>query len=58
MRKGGSAMATFNEITVSEVIITISAKDKIEPDLLSGANKNIVKASEIFILGKDAHEQA
>jgi len=54
MRKGGSAMATFNEITVSEVIITISALDKIEPDLLRGDLKNIVKVSETFILGKDS----
>lgn len=58
MRKGGSAMATFNEIVVSEIIITISAKDKVALDMLTGANKNIVKVSEIFILGKDAHEQA
>jgi hypothetical protein len=58
MRKGGSAMATFNEIVVSEIIITISAKDKVALDMLTGANKNIVKASEIFILGKDAQEQA
>ncbi len=54
MRKGGSAIATFNEITVSEVIITVAASDKVELDLLREDLKNIVKVSEIFILGKDA----
>ncbi len=50
MRKGGSAMATFNEITVSEIIITVSAEDKIDTSL----GKNIVKLSEIYIMGKNA----
>ncbi len=50
MRKGGSAMADFNEITVSEIIITISADDKIDTSL----GRNIVKLSEIYIMGKNA----
>ncbi len=50
MRKGGSAMADFNEITVSEIIITISADDKIDTSM----GRNIVKLSEIYIMGKNA----
>jgi hypothetical protein len=50
MRKGGGAIADFNYITVSEIVITISSDDKI--DLLMG--RNIVKLSEIYIMGKNA----
>jgi hypothetical protein len=50
MRKGGSAIAMFNEITVTEVIITISADDKIDTSL----GRGIVKLSEIYIMGKNA----
>ncbi len=55
MRKGGSAMATFDEITVSEIIITISGEDKVAIDygVASGVNKYLVKLSEIFIMGKE-----
>ncbi len=49
MRRGGSAMADFNEITVSEVIITVSAKDKIDTSI----GRGVVKLSEIYIMGKD-----
>ena len=49
MRKGGSAMATFLPIPVSEVIVTVSADDKIDTTL----GRNIVKLSEIYIMGKD-----
>ncbi len=48
MRKGGSAMATFDSISVNEIIITVSALDKIDTSL----GKNIVKLSEIYIMGK------
>ncbi|MBO5224173.1 MAG: family 43 glycosylhydrolase [Clostridia bacterium] len=48
MRKGGSAMATFNEMSVSEIIITVSASDKIDPTL----GRNIVKLSEVYVMGK------
>ncbi len=56
MRKGGSAMATFSEITVSEIIITISGEDKVAVDygVASGTNKNLVKLSEIYLMGKNA----
>ena len=54
MRKGGSAMATFNEITVSEIIITIDAKDKVGELILTSANRYTVKLSEIYIMGKNA----
>ncbi len=50
MRKGGSAMANFNEIVVSEVIITVSADDKIDVTL----GKGLVRLSEIYIMGKNA----
>jgi hypothetical protein len=50
MRKGGSAMANFNEIVVSEVIITIDADDKIDVTL----GKGLVRLSEIYIMGKNA----
>jgi hypothetical protein len=50
MRKGGSAMATFNEISVSEIIITLSADDKIDTSL----GGDIVKLSEIYVMGKNA----
>ncbi len=50
MRKGGSAMANFYDITVSEIIITISADDKV--DVTQG--RNMVKLSEIYIMGKNA----
>ncbi len=55
MRKGGSAMATFDEITVSEIIITISGEDKVALDygVAGGANKYLVKLSEIYIMGKE-----
>jgi hypothetical protein len=51
MRKGGSAMATFNEITVSEIIITIDASDKVGTLILSSSNRYVVKLSDIFIMG-------
>lgn len=54
MRKGGSAMATFNEITVSEIIITIDAKDKVGELILTSANRYVVKLSEIYIMGNPA----
>lgn len=50
MRKGGSAMATFLPIPVNEIIVTISADDKIDTTL----GRNIVKLSEIYIMGKNA----
>lgn len=50
MRKGGSAMADFNEITVNEIIITISADDKIDTTL----GRGLVRLSEIYIMGKNA----
>ena len=50
MRKGGSAMATFLPIPVSEVIVTLSADDKIDESL----GRGIVKLSEIYIMGKTA----
>ncbi len=50
MRKGGSAMADFEYITVSEIILTVSADDKI--DVSQG--RNMVKLSEIYIMGKNA----
>jgi hypothetical protein len=51
MRKGGSAMATFNEITVTEIIITIDARDKVGGINLTSANRYVVKLSEIYIMG-------
>jgi len=54
MRKGGSAMATFLPIPVSEIIITVSADDKIDPVL----GRNIVKLSEIYVMGKPVTAQA
>lgn len=55
MRKGGSAMATFDEIMVSEIIVTISGEDKVAIDygVAGGTNKYLVKLSEIFIMGKE-----
>ena len=50
MRKGGSAMADFNEITVNEIIITISADDKIDTTL----GRGLVRLSEIYVMGKNA----
>jgi hypothetical protein len=50
MRKGGSAMADFNEITVNEIIVTISADDKIDTSL----GRGLVRLSEIYIMGKNA----
>lgn len=50
MRKGGSALANFYDITVSEITITISADDMISSLL----GKNLVKLSEIYIIGKNA----
>jgi hypothetical protein len=50
MRKGGSAMATFLPIPVNEIIVTISADDKIDTTI----GRNIVKLSEIYIMGKNA----
>ena len=54
MRKGGSAMATFNEITVSEIIITIDAKDKVGGLILTSSNRYVVKLSDIYIMGNPA----
>jgi hypothetical protein len=55
MRKGGSAMATFDEILVSEIIVTISGEDKVatKQGISGGANKYLVKLSEIYIMGKE-----
>jgi hypothetical protein len=47
-------MANFNEITVSEIIITISAEDKIDPAMGNNLQKATVKFSEIYIIGKNA----
>jgi hypothetical protein len=57
MRKGGSAIATFNEITVSEIIITIDAKDKVGGLILNASNRYVVKLSEIYIMGNPAQVQ-
>ena len=57
MRKGGSAMATFNEITVTEVIITIDAADKVGEIILTSANRYTVKLSEIYIMGNPADQE-
>ena len=54
MRKGGSAMATFNEITVNEIIITIGADDKIDTSM----GRGIVKLSEIYVMGKPVTDVA
>jgi hypothetical protein len=54
MRKGGSAIATFNEITVSEIIITIDAKDKVGELILTSANRYVLKLSEIYVMGNPA----
>ncbi len=50
MRKGGSAMANFYDITVSEIIITVSADDKID----TTTGRGLVRLSEIYVMGKDA----
>lgn len=47
MRKCGSAMATFNEIAVDELIITLTAEDKI-----CGTESAEIRLSEIYIAGK------
>ena len=57
MRKGGSAIASFNEITVSEIIITIDAKDKVGGLALTSANRYVVKLSDIFIMGNPVVEE-
>jgi hypothetical protein len=57
MRKGGSAMATFNEITVSEIIVTIDAKDKVGELILSATNRYVVKLSDIYIMGNPVVEE-
>ncbi len=57
MRKGGTAMATFNEITVSEIIITIHAHDKVGTLILSSSNRYVVKLSEIYIMGNPAVQE-
>jgi hypothetical protein len=56
MRKGGSAMATFNEISVTEIIITIDARDKVGELVLSNTNRYVVKLSDIWISGKPSVE--
>lgn len=55
VRKGGSAMATFAEMKVTEVIVTLNYEDK-DPDMLVGDEDvyKMVKFSELLILGKDA----
>jgi hypothetical protein len=57
MRKGGSAIASFNEITVSEIIITIDARDKVGGLALTSANRYVVKLSDIFIMGNPVVEE-
>ena len=57
MRKGGSAIASFNEITVFEIIITIDARDKVGGLALTSANRYVVKLSDIFIMGNPVVEE-
>jgi hypothetical protein len=57
MRKGGSAIASFNEITVSEIIITIDAKDKVGELILTSSNRYTVKLSDVFIMGNPADKE-
>ena len=52
MRQGGAAIATFDEIVVDEVYITISAKDKNAGTTTSIDTGNVVKLSEVIMLGK------
>lgn len=52
MRQGGSAIATFDEIVVDEVYITISATDKNAGTTTSLDTGSIVKLSEVTMLGK------
>lgn len=58
MRKGGSAIANFfeREISVTEIIITIDATDKIATDFNS-TNRYVVKLSEIYIMGNPTNAQ-
>lgn len=52
MRQGGSAIATFDEIVVNEVYITISATDKNVGTTTNPDTGNVVKLSEVMMLGK------
>lgn len=52
MRQGGAAIATFDEIVVDEVYITISAQDKNAGTMTNVDTGNVVKLSEVIMLGK------
>ena len=55
MRHGHSAMATFDEIEVKEIIITITKDDKIDPLLVADTDDELTLAvSEIYVMGKEA----
>ncbi len=54
LKHGHSAMATFNEITVTEAIITLKAEDKIDPVILSPSQENTIRVSEVYVMGRFA----
>ena len=45
---------SFSKITVSEIIVTIDAEDKVGGLILNTTNRYVLKLSEIYIMGNPA----
>ena len=54
MRQGGGALASFNEITVTEMTITISSKYATMSEDLFTEDNYAIRVSEIYVTGKEA----
>lgn len=54
MRQGGGALASFNEITVTEMTITISSKYATMSEDLDTEDNYAIRVSEIYVTGKEA----
>ena len=55
MRHGHSAMATFNEITVTEIYVTIDKYDKIDYEMVQDtSDENSIRVSEVYVMGREA----
>ena len=54
MRQGGGALASFNEITVTEMTIRISSKYTTMSEDLFDEDNYAIHVSDIYVTGKEA----
>ena len=53
MRQGGGALASFDNIKVTEMTIHINSKYTTEAEELDGSLNYAIRVSDIFVMGKE-----